>query len=93
MSEIAVDLIWRILESAGLQDCQPGGGAQRPPAVLGTCGTDGHVCPARSVPRMGWRQVLRQPAGQQVKQEMAGAEVSRGGPDEPAGDELQSSGR
>ena len=79
--------------SAGMPDCQPRVGALRAPAGLRTRRTGGHVRPARRVPRAGWRQVLRQSAGQQVKQEMAGPEVCRGGPDAPAGDELQSGGR
>ena len=81
------------LGSAGPQDCQPRVGALRAPAGLRTRRTGGHVRPARRVPRAGRRQVLRQRADQQVKQEMAGAEVSRGGPDAPAGDELQGGGR
>jgi hypothetical protein len=62
-------------------------------AGLGTRGTDGLVRLARSVPGTGWRQVLRPRAGQQVKQEVAGAEIGRAGPDAPAGDELNSGGR
>ena len=93
MSETAVDLNWWTWGSAGLQDCQPRVGALRAPAGLRSRRTGGHVRPARRVPRVGWRQVLRQRADQQVTQEMAGAEVSRGGPDAPAGDELQGGGR
>ncbi len=65
----------------------------RRPAGLRVPGTDGHVWLAHRVPGLGWSQLLRQRAGQPVKQEMAGAEVSRAGPDAPAGDELQSGGR
>lgn len=62
-------------------------------AGLRTPGTGGHGWLASGVRGMGCRQVLRQKAGQRVKQEMPGAEVGRGGPDAPAGDELQSGGR
>jgi hypothetical protein len=60
---------------------------------LRTPGTGGHGWLASGIRGMGCRQVLRQEAGQRVKQEMPGAEVGRGGPDAPAGDELQSGGR
>ena len=52
---------------------------------LRTPGTGGHGWLASGVRGMGWRQVLRQKAGQRVKQEMPGAEVGRGGPDAPPG--------
>ena len=58
--------------------------------VPGTGGYGGLAC---GVPGLGWRQVLRQRAGQRVEQEMPGAEVGRGRPDAPAGDELQGSRR
>jgi hypothetical protein len=63
------------------------------PAGLRMPGTGGYRRLAYGVLGMGWRQVLRQKAGQRVKQEMPGAEVSRGRPDAPAGDELQGSRR
>ena len=44
-------------------------------------------------PGMDWGKVLRQEAGQHVKQAMPGAEIGRGGPDGPAGDELHGGGR
>ncbi len=62
-------------------------------AGLRTPGTGGHGWLASGVRGMGWRQVLRHKAGQRVKLVMPGAEVGRGGPDAPAGDELQSGGR
>ena len=54
-------------------------------------GTGGYGWLAGGVPGMGWRQVLQQRADQRVKQEMPGAEVGRGRPGAPAGDELQGS--
>ena len=70
----------------GVRGGGPGGG----PAALRTPGTDGRLWLAGGVPGMRWGQVLRQGAGQRVEQVMAGAEVGRGGPDVPAGDELDS---
>jgi hypothetical protein len=63
------------------------------PEALRTPGTDGRAWLARSARGMRWEQVLPQGAGQRVKQEMAGAEIGRGGADTPAGDELNSGGR
>jgi len=60
------------------------------PAGLRVPGTGGYWWLACGVPGLGW-QVLRQGAGQRVKQEVPGAEVGRGRPDAPAGDELQGS--
>ena len=57
---------------------------RRGAAGLRTPGTGGHGWLASGVRGMGCRQVLRQEAGQRVKQEMPGAEVGRGGPDAPA---------
>jgi hypothetical protein len=72
---------------------RPGRPRPRRPAGLRTPGTDRRVWLARGVPGVRWRQVLRQGAGQRVEQEMAGAEIGAGGPDAPAGDELDGSGR
>jgi hypothetical protein len=66
---------------------RPGGGLYSS-AVLRTPRTDRHVRLARSVTGIGRRQVLQQRAGQQVKQEMPGAEIGRGRPDAPVRDEL-----
>jgi hypothetical protein len=66
------------------------------PAGLRTPGTEGHVWLAGSFLGhlgVGWRRGLQQGAGQRVEQEMAGAEVGRGEPDAPAGDELKCGGR
>ena len=73
------------------RDLALGPGVWRPvcsSAVLRMPRTDGHVWLARSVTGLGRRQVLPQRAGQQVKQEMPGAEIGRGRPDAPARDEL-----
>jgi hypothetical protein len=63
------------------------------PTGLRMPGTGGYGWLPYGVPGMGWRRVLRQRAGQRVKQEVPGAEVGRGRPDAPAGDELQGSRR
>jgi hypothetical protein len=62
-------------------------------AGLGTPGTNRHGLLARSIPGLCWRQWLQQTAGQRVEQKMADAEIGRGGPDAPAGDELNGGGR
>jgi hypothetical protein len=71
----------------------PGQARPRRPVGLWTPGTADHAWLARGAAGMRRRQVLRQRAGQRVKQEMAAAEVGCGGPDAPAGDELQGGGR
>jgi hypothetical protein len=58
-----------------------------------TPGTDRHGWLARSIPGLCWRQRLPQMAGQRVEQKMASAEIGRGGPNAPAGDELNDGGR
>ena len=80
------DDITAVTQSDHLED-RDGAGFLRAP------GADGHVWLARSVLSMGWGHVMRPGAGQRVKQEMAGPEVGRGGPDAPARDELNCGGR
>ena len=60
---------------------------------LRTPGTDDRAWLALGAAHMRWWPWLRQGAGQRVKQAMAGAEVACGGPEAPAGDELESGGR
>ena len=62
-------------------------------AGLKTPGTDGRGWPAHSIPDLRWKRRLQQMAGQQVEQKMASAEVGRGGPDVPGGDQLEGGGR
>jgi Resolvase, N terminal domain len=68
-------------------------GAASRPAGLRTPGTDRHAWLARSIPGLRWRQRLQQTAGQRIEQKMASAEIGRGEPDAPCGDELNGGGR